>query len=332
MRVLVVGGTGFLGGATAKAALANGHDVTVMTRSGKGVADGAVTLIADREEPMPDLSGQFDAVIDTCGYAPDMVSQLAKATGPVHYVFVSSISVYDDMSTPRFDETASARAATDEDLQLAADVAPELRGTATPYGPSYGRLKRSCEIAAKAAFDGDCTVIRLGLIVGPHDYTDRFTWWVRRCDGGDAILAPGPKDRPIQIIDVRDAAAFLVRMAEARKCDTFNLTGAAFTIETMLDAICARAKNRTPVIFRPLNVFTQAGLRHWTDLPLIVPDDPKFAQMLNVSVTKAYEAGLETRPLAETIQSVLDWDRQNRDRSLLCGMSPEQEAAVRAIA
>ena len=281
---------------------------------------------------MPDLKGQFDAVIDTCGYAPDMVERLAQVIGPVHYVFVSSISVYDDMSTPQFDETASAPAATEKDLQLAAGVAQELRGTAGPYGTSYGRLKRSCEITAEAAFAGQCTLIRLGLIVGPRDYTDRFTWWVRRCDSDDPLLAPGPIDRSIQIIDVRDAANFLVTMAETGKCDTFNLTGDPFTIETMLAAICAVARRQTPVTFCPLDVFARAGLRHWTDLPLIVPDDPKFANMLNVSVKKARAVGLVTRPILETIQSVLDWDRQNRDRGLSCGMSPAQDAAVRAIA
>ncbi len=330
MRILIVGGTGFLGKAAAEAAIVSGHDVTVMTRSGINVAEGATTLIADREGELPDLKGQFDAIIDTCAYAPDMVTRLAKAAEPVHYVLVSSISVYDHMAVPQFDETASAPAATEEDVALAASVEPALRGTATPYGASYGRLKRSCEIAADAAFAGQCTHIRLGLIVGPRDYTERFTWWVRRCDQDGPIIAPAPADRPIQIIDVRDAGAFLVKMAQDRTCDTFHLTGQPMTLGTMLDSIRAQTGKTTSVEYLPLAVFTKAGMRHWTDLPLIVPDDPAFAQILNVSTAKAVAAGLTTRPLAETIQSVLAWDRTHRNTALGCGMSPENEAAVKA--
>ena len=330
MRILVVGGTGFLGKAAAEAAVAAQHDVTVMTRSGDNVAEGAATLIADRDAQLPDLSGQFDAVIDTCGYAPDMVTHLARATGQVHYVFVSSISVYDDMSVPQFDETAHAPAATEDDLALAAAVDPALRGTATPYGASYGRLKRACEIAADDAFDGNCTHIRLGLIVGLHDYTERFTWWVRRCDQDAPIIAPAPADRNIQVIDVRDAGAFLVRMAEQRICDTFHLTGEPKTLAAMLEAIQSMTGKANSVDYLPLDVYTKAGQRHWTDLPLIVPDASEFAQMLNVSTAKAVAAGLVTRPIAETVQSVLAWDRENRAHELSCGMSAADEAAVRA--
>uniref|UniRef100_A0AAN0NM29 NAD-dependent epimerase/dehydratase family protein n=1 Tax=Yoonia rhodophyticola TaxID=3137370 RepID=A0AAN0NM29_9RHOB len=193
MRILIVGGTGFLGSATARAAVAGGHQVTVMTRSGRNVATSAQALIADRTSDVPDLRGQFDAVIDTCGYAPDMVARLLQATGPVRYVFVSSISVYDDMSVAQFDETATASAATQDDLDLAAAVEPALRCVADPYGASYGRLKRSCEIAAEEGSEGNCALIRLGLIVGPEDYTDRFTWWVRRCDQDGPLAVPGPR-------------------------------------------------------------------------------------------------------------------------------------------
>lgn len=330
MRVLIVGGTGFLGRATAEVAIATGHDVTVMTRSGANVAAGSTTLIADRNADLPDMTGQYDAVIDTCCYAPDMVTRLAHATGPVHYVFVSSISVYHDMSTPQFDETAHAPTATADDLTLAAKVDSEQRCTADPYGAAYGRLKRACEIAADAAFGDQCTNIRLGLIVGPLDYTDRFTWWVRRCDQDGPVLAPSPPNRNIQIIDVRDAAAFLGKMAESQIRDTFHLTGPPIPLEEMLQKMIAQTRRKISVDYLPLAQFTKAGIRHWTDLPLIVPDNPAFSQMLNVSTAKAVKAGLKIRPLSETVHSVLTFDRANRDRDLCCGMSPEDEAAVRA--
>ncbi|WP_341367436.1 NAD-dependent epimerase/dehydratase family protein [Yoonia sp. BS5-3] len=330
MRILIVGGTGFLGKATAEAAVAAGHHVTVMTRSGRNVAKGAQSLIADRTAPLPDLSGQFDAVIDTCAYAPDMVRQLAQAVGCVHYCLVSSISVYDQMTVPQFDESAHAPPATDADLALADAVPAALRGKADPYGAAYGRLKRSCELAAEDAFAGRCTHIRLGLIVGPQDYTDRFTWWVRRLDRDGLAYVPGPEDRNMQIIDVRDAAAFLLKATAAQNCDTFHLTGQPMGFATMLAGILGQTGKDVAITYLPLAAFTAAGQRHWTDLPLILPDDPAFAQMLNVSTAKAQKAGLVTRALAETVLSVLGWDRARRDHPLICGMPAEAEAQVAA--
>lgn len=328
MRLLVVGGTGFLGGATARAGVTAGHAVTVMTRSRNKVAKGAQTLIADREDTLPDLRGQFDAVIDTCGYAPDMVSGLAAAVGDVHYVFVSSISVYDDLSEPGRDETATAPTATGDDLALAAAVPPDQRGVATPYGASYGRLKRSCEEAAIAAFGDRTTVIRLGLIVGPDDYTDRFTWWVRRCDQGGVLPVPTPPDRPIQLIDVEDAAAFMVRLAARRVGGTFNLTGAPITLQAMLTGIMAATGKQVDLRWTLLQTFTDAGLAPWTDLPLIVPDKPTVTHMLNVSTMRALAAGLTCTPLSETIERTLNWDRGQRNKALGCGMSKAAEQAV----
>lgn len=328
MRILVVGGTGFLGGATARAAIAAEHDVTVMTRSGKGVADGAATLIADRTQELPDLNGQFDAVIDTCGYAPDMVSTLARAVGDVHYVFVSSISVYDALSEPGLDETAPASAATREQREEAAKVDPALRGTAEPYGAAYGPLKRSSEDAAIAAFGDRATLIRLGLIVGPGDYTDRFTWWVRRCDTGGSLPVPGPPARPIQLIDVEDAAQFMLHLAEIGHGGTFNLTGEPITFHPMLDAISAETDRAAELVWTRLGTFTDAGLKPWNDLPLIVPDDPSLRHMLNVGTERARAAGLICRPLRATIQRTLRWDRQQRERPLKCGMSKDAERTV----
>ena len=328
MRVLIVGGTGFLGGAAARAAIAAGHDVTVMTRSGQDVAKGATTLIADRAQALSDLHGQFDVVIDTCGYAPDMVSALAKAIGDVHYVFVSSISVYDDLSEPALDETAPASAATLEQLEHAAAVDPALRGTAAAYGAAYGPLKRSCEDAAIAAFGDRATLIRLGLIVGPDDYTDRFTWWVRRCDSGDALPVPAPPDRPIQLIDVEDAAQFMLQLAEKDIGGTFNLTGQPVAFDALLGAVIAETGGGPDLNWVPLKTFTDAGLEPWTDLPLIVPDRPAVRHMLNVSTDRAMAAGLTCRPLRETIKRTLTWDRAQRDKPLKCGMSAEAEQIV----
>ena len=330
MRILVVGGTGFLGGAATRAGLAAGHDVTVMTRSGRNVAPGAAVLIADRMGDLSDLTGRFDAVIDTCGYAPDMIERLKPVLGDVHYIFVSSISVYDDLSQSGMDENAAASSATTEDLQLAADLPMENRGDSIAYGASYGRLKRAAEEAVVAHFGDQAALIRLGLIVGPGDYMDRFPYWVRRCDEDRPLIVPGPDDRLVQIIDIADAGAFLLRLAEANRGGVFNLTGRPIQFLDMLDAICAETGVDVPITTAPLSVFTDAGAEPWGHLPLIVPDKPEVAHMLNVSIAEAEAAGLTFRPLAETVRDVLAWDRGRRDVALKCGMSVGMEEAVRS--
>ncbi|MEJ6404733.1 NAD-dependent epimerase/dehydratase family protein [Yoonia sp. 2307UL14-13] len=329
MRILVIGGTGFLGGAATRAGLTGGHDVTVMTRSGRNVAPGAAVLIADRMGDLPDLTGQFDAVIDTCGYAPDMIDRLKLVLGDVHYIFVSSISVYDDLSLPEMDETAAASSATDEDLQFAADLPMEKRGNSMAYGAAYGRLKRAAEEAVVTNFGDEAALIRLGLIVGPGDYMDRFPYWVRRCDEDRPLIVPGPENRLVQIIDIADAGAFMVRLAEAEQGGVFNLTGRPMRFLDMLDAICAETKVDVPITTAPLSVFTDVGAEPWGHLPLVLPDKPEVAHMLNVSIAKAESAGLTFRPLAETVQDVLAWDRGRRGIALKCGMPVEMEAAVR---
>lgn len=331
MRILIVGGTGFLGGAVARNAVTMGHAVTVMTRSGANVADGAQTLIADREAPLPNLHGQFDTVVDTCGYAPDMVQTLAAAVGDVHYIFVSSISVYPDLSVPQSTEATDASNATQADLKLADGVPAALRGTADPYGAAYGPLKRACELQAQAQFGDRCSLIRLGLIIGPKDYTDRFTWWVRRADAGGDLHIPGPSGRLIQMIDVEDAAKFMLHLADKQTAGTFHATGKPITISQMLSAIADETGVPLRPVYAPLAKFTGAGLRHWTDLPLILPDDPKLAEMLNVSVDKALAAGLTLTPLRASVAAILAWDRSRRDVRLICGMGAADEARVAAL-
>ncbi|MFQ1702849.1 epimerase [Loktanella agnita] len=328
MRLLCVGGTGFLGGEVARAAVTAGHEVTVMTRSGQNVTAGAATLIADRDQSLPDLYGAFDTIIDTCGYAPDMVNRLIAAVGHVHYVFVSSISVYSDLSEPGQDETALAPTASDADLKFAYGTLPAHRTDATHYGPAYGPLKRACEETVIAALGDSATVIRLGLIVGPGDKTDRFTWWVRRCDQGGALPVPDPPDRSIQVIDIADVAAFILHLAERRIGGIFNTTAPPMTFAAMLSAIFAQTQQPADLRWGPLQAFTKAGLQPWSDLPLIVPDDPIVRHMLNVSTARAQEAGLTCRPLEDTIQRILSWDRGQRDAALKCGMSGVAEQAV----
>ena len=329
MRILVVGGTGFLGGAVARHAVAEGHQVTVMSRSGAGVAPGASTLIADRDTALADLGGRFDGVIDTCAYAPDMVDRLSQAVGEVStYVMVSSISAYAALPEHGMDETAPIAKATAADLATAASVGPADRCNATAYGAAYGPLKATCEQRA-GRWCQDAALIRLGLIVGPEDYTDRFTWWCRRIDQGGVIPVPLPEDRRVQIIDVRDAAAFLVHLAKTGTGGTFNVTGRPMRLYQMLTSIADISPAATVLQPLPYSAFAAAEVAPWTDLPLVLGDWPDLAGMLSVSTDRAVAEGLQTRPLAETIADTLNWDRQQRDTPLAVGMTAAQEQAVK---
>ena len=327
MRILVIGGTGFLGSEIARACLHAGHTVTVMSRAGADVPAGATTLLANRLR-LPDLGDQFDGIIDTCCYAPYMVDELVRACGPnrPHYTLISSISVYDDFSAPHLTESHPTPDATADDLEVASAVPEEEISDASQYGAAYGRLKRACELSASEQFD--TLVIRLGLIVGPRDYTDRFTYWVRRCDLGGTVPVPGPPDRLWQFIDVRDAASFVVRQATAKISQTFHVTGEPVSAQEVLRRMCELAQPSTRIVWRPLGRFVDLGHRPWTTLPLITPDDPSIAHFQNVSIQSAVDAGLTQRNIGKTISATLEWDRQRRDVPLQGGLSAAQEAAL----
>jgi 2'-hydroxyisoflavone reductase len=173
-------------------------------------------------------------------------------------------------------------------------------------------------------------LIRLGLIVGPGDYTDRFTWWVRRADQGGELALPAPADRAVQFIDVRDAARFLLHLAETGQGGPFNVTGQPMGLADLIGQMVAVAGSGTQACTRPLSAFLDAGITPWTGLPLVLPDDPAIAGMLQVDTARARTAGLTTRPLQETISAVLDWDRTRRDVALVCGFDPVAAAKVLA--
>ena len=320
MRLLVVGGTGFLGSAITRTAVGDGHNVTILTRGNSKAPDGAKSIVAERTGPLPDLTS-FDAVIDTCAYRPDQVRHLLSAIGDAFYVMVSSISAYGDMSQPQLTEETATPLASDDQLAEAMKVTVETGVDAAAYGAAYGPLKASCEDATKGR---PTALIRLGLIVGPGDYTDRFTWWVRRMDLGGVVPVPGPEDRLVQLIDVRDAARFLLHLATNKHAGVFNVTGSPQPLPALL-----RSMNpATELQLYPLDRFTNANLGPWNDIPLVLPEKPSVSQMLNVSIDRALAAGLSFRPMAETIADTLDWDRTRRNVALTCGMSPEDEASI----
>jgi 2'-hydroxyisoflavone reductase len=324
MKLLILGGTVFLGRHLTEAALAAGHDVTLFNR-GRHHPDlypDLEKLRGDRDGGLDAFKGRtWDAVIDTCGYVPrlvrDSASRLADAVD--HYTFISTLSVYADLRVRGLREEGAVGTLDDETVEA---VTGGSEGT-------YGPLKALCEQAAEAAMPGRVLSVRPGLIVGPYDPTDRFTYWpVRAAKGGD-VLAPPTPQAPVQFIDARDLAAWVVRMAEHKKTGVYNATGPAerLTFEQFLDACNRTAGNAATFIWASPEFLAEEQVTPWRDLPLWVPDAAQG--LLQVDTTKATAEGLAFRPLAETLQDTLTWAQQRpAPYGWQAGLSPEREAGL----
>lgn len=322
MRLLVVGGTRFLGRHLVAQALAAGHQVTLLHRgrSGPALFPEAEHRIADRNGDLAALAqGHWDAVVDTSAYVPCHVRSMAAAlAGRVErYLLVSTISVYASMAPPGPDEDAP--------LQTLPDPTTE-----TVNGDSYGGLKVLCEQALAEAMPGRHLVARPGLLVGPHDPTGRFTWWAQRVAAGGPFLAPGDPAAPVQCIDARDAAAWLLQQAVADSTGVFNLTGPAapLTMGGFLD--CARQALRPDAqpVWVSEDFLLQQGVAPWMDLPLWLPQAD--SGLHQADIRRALAAGLRCRPLAQTFADTAAWATAHDGPRAGVGLAPEREAALLA--
>ncbi len=311
--LLVLGGTRFLGRALVDAALARGHEVTLFNRglTNPELFPDVEKLTGDRNEDVSALEGRdWDAVVDVATFLPRAV-RLSTGALDDHvgrYVFVSSISAYADLSTPA-----------SEDAPVA-----ELTNADSESVEDYGPLKAECERIVQDAFGDRALVVRPGLIVGPHDPTDRFTYWPRRVAEGGRVLAPAPQDAPVQFIDVRDLAEWIVRAIESGRSGVYNVTGEPTTFERLLDE-CVRAGGDAEIVWVPSERLVEAGVGEWMELPLWLVS-PDFAAMQRTDVSKALRDGLRFRPLAETIRDTLAWDAaRETPRAEGVGLSPERE-------
>jgi 2'-hydroxyisoflavone reductase len=326
MRLLIIGGTRFVGRALTSAALERGHTVTLFNRGNTNpdLFPQAETIHGDRDGDLHQLDGHtWDAVIDTCGYVPRVVEKSVQKLKDVvgHYTFISTISVYDRqtiMTTPGLDETAPLETLDDPTTE---DVT----------GETYGGLKVLCERAAEAALPGRVLQIRPGLIVGPHDHTDRFTYWPVKVARGGQILAP-PEDTPLQVVDVRDLAAFTLDRIEAGDTETYNVTGPAEALAygTMLHACQAAAGAPAQVIHADEAFLLEHDVQPFADLPLWLPEAND--SLMRTSIQKAQAAGLTFRPIMQTIQDTLAWytDERGLEEPLRAGMPAEREAKILA--
>ena len=320
MRILILGGTIFLGRHLVTAAIGRGHDVTIFHRGKHPLADptpGIHEILGDRTDSLDPLMAQtWDAIIDTSGYLPRVVQANAEALqhAASHYIFVSSISVYPLTIPPNSDESFPA-------LPLGELSSEELTDE------NYGPLKALCEQAVQSVFGEGATIVRPGLIVGPHDPTYRFTYWVERMNRGGEVLAPVGPDEPVQFIDARDLAEWIVHLAEHSTGGVFNATGPDYplTLGQVLDTARAVTGSDASVTWVSEDFLTAHQVEAWSDLPIWVPQStiPGF---LRVDCRKAQNAGLNFRPLSNTVQSTLDWALAHpRSESITAGLAGVRE-------
>jgi len=336
MKILIIGGTKFLGRHLIDAALRNGHEVTLFNRGTKYADDAPATveqIHGNRNTDLEKLGGRsWDAVIDTCGYLPQSVAAsagfLRAAVG--QYIFISSISAYADFSRENFDETAPLAELTGEQRARFAKIDPLAELTAPVLGEMYGALKVLCEREAERAMPGRTLIVRSGLIVGEYDWTDRFTYWVMRTARGGTVLAPGNPPRFVQFIDARDLAAWIVRMAEKNENGVFNATGKPFelTFETLLEEIKSVTGSDARFVWVTEDFLKSENVQPWSEMPLYLYESDAGARgFLAANVDRALEKGLTLRPLSETIRATFNWRKTVTDE-LKAGISGEREAEL----
>jgi 2'-hydroxyisoflavone reductase len=330
--ILILGGTGFLGPAVVAAAQARGHTVTLFNR-GKTRPElfpGVEKLRGDRDpkkdEGLKALEGRkWEAVIDNSGYYPRMVGASASLLAPNvgHYVYISSVSAYAENATPGQDESAPTATLKDPNVE---EMGKNFE--------NYGGLKRACEEAAEKAMPGRVANVRPGYIVGPEDRSDRFTYWPVRYAKGGEMLAPGAPTDPLQIIDVRDLAEWLVHLVETNTVGIFNAVGPQkpWNMGALFDA-CKKATGQkgTKLVWVPGDFLEKQGENGDGDIPIWAPYMGKYKGMHLYSNAKAVKAGLRFRNPATTVKDTLAWfnaQPAERRAKLRAGLSPERERAL----
>lgn len=330
-RLLILGGTGFIGPPMLDYAVSRGHEVTIFTRGNREPAvSGVEQLVGDRNDDLSALEGRrWDVVLDNNARDYRWVQQTADLLkGAVEqYIFVSSISAYAGEAIGYEYADDAPVAGITIDSPLAAPPDDFVMGEELDYGPT----KAMAERIAEAAFPGRTTIIRPGFIVGPGDPTDRFTYWPVRIDRGGEVLAPGDGSDPVQIIDVRDLTEWIVRLAENGTAGRFNGVGIAapMSMAEMVHGI--RAVTNAPVDFTwvPIPFLKDQNVQPYSDMPIWIPNDP----LSRVDNSHALQSGLTYRPLAVTAADTLGWHRtrpQAQRNSLRIGIEPEREQAVLA--
>ena len=319
MKILVIGGTRFVGRHFVEAALANGHEITLFNR-GQSNADlfpNVENLKGDRSSDLSALEGKrWDAVVDTCGYVPSDVRKSAEllrdAVGI--YLFISTISVYDGPMQPDADENAKLQTLKDPTVEEVTN-------------DTYGGLKVLCEQVVDEIYGDRALNVRPGMIVGPFDPTDRYTYWDVRAAHGGEILAPGTPDRLVQMIDGRDLGKFMVHLLEQKTVGVFNATGQVITWQDWMNTLSAAGGAATQYTWVS-DDFLKEKQATGGELPFWVP--APYENIFAVSIDRAVKAGLTLRPALEIARDTLSWKGTPAVNDLQAGLKPEREAELLA--
>ena len=320
MRLLILGGTRFVGRHLVSAALARGHGVTLFHRgqTNPGLHANVERVLGDRDGGLGVLAGRtFDAVVDVSGYFPRIVGASARAFADSvrRYLFVSTISVYAE-PMPR---------GANEDAAVATTDKPEEETLA-----SYGALKALCETVVRETYGDRATIVRPGLVVGPHDYTGRFTYWPRRLARGGEVLAPGDPAAPIQMMDARDMATFMVDLLEKDVAGTFHATGPEepLTLGATLERIARAVDGDARLTWVSEEFLRAEGVEPWMQMPLWVHE--KSQPFLTLDNSRAMAAGLRFRPVEDTARDTLAWERATPASALPTDgtLKPEREKVL----
>jgi 2'-hydroxyisoflavone reductase len=334
LRILILGGTGFIGPHQVRYALSRGHAITIFNR-GRQEQDwpGPVEeLLGDRNTgDLKSLRGRnWDVCIDTPTMLPFWVRDagLALHDKVKQYIFISTLTAYEENKTAGADETAPLAKYTGQDAMAETQETPRAH-----MAELYGPLKAVSEHEAEKYFPGKATIVRPGLIAGPGDESDRFTYWPVRLSRGGEVLAPGDGSDPIQVIDVRDLAEWTIRLAESRTLGVFNATGPAqpMTMREMLATIASSLQFRSTITWVSSQFLEAQHIEAWSDMPVWVPAEGDSAGFAKRSIQRALKAGLTFRALATTSVDTLAWFRQQpdaRQAKLRAGLTPDRENAA----
>lgn len=336
MNLLILGGTRFVGRHLTEAALASGHTVTLFNRnrSDANTFSGLETLVGDRNNDVSALRGRsWDAVIDTSAYTPTaarLTAELLQDAAP-HYTFISTVSVYKDFAPSGIDEGAPVGSLSDEDVQAA-----EASETIPPE--AYGPLKARCEKVIENLFPDHALIVRPGLIVGPHDYTDRFTYWARRIgragrDLGQEVLAPGDLESRVQFIDGRDLARWVVEATERGVTGTFNATGPAepLSMGRLLTTARVTLNPKVELVWVEDDFLLEQGLGPSDLYPWLPLENlPDWRGFYAIDSSRAIAEGLGFRPLEATLRDTFAWDEARGDEPLKAGLDAERERELLA--
>ncbi len=333
MKILIIGGTKFLGRHLVDAALQNNHEVTLFNRGTKyteaSIPD-VEQIHGDRNSDLEKLSGRnWDAVIDTSGYLPQTVEASAEFLKDKvgQYVFISSGSVYPETPEPNYDETTRTAVLSDEQKKEVAKIDPKGALDGKVLGEHYGALKKLCEEAIERVMPNRLLTVRAGMIVGAFDWTDRFNYWVMRIAQGGKILAPGKPEKFVQLIDARDLSEWIIKMVEESVTGIFNVTGKPFELDfgKMVEAIKNATGSDAKFVWADEKFLEENNVQPWSEMPFYLPES--FAEtrgFMAMNVDTALAKGLKFRPLSDTILDVFNW-RKNQDFEMKAGISAERE-------